>query len=110
MSLYQAPTEGDYAARLHELAKQYSEAWDVELMFRIAHLGDVFSLQHDWPLNGMDGVMLELVRRHNWTPSQIESLTPSHYAVVFAKDRALHALTGPASNLLGQWLRQREPR
>lgn len=106
MTLYRAPTEGDYAARLNELGQKFNEAWEVELMFRIAHLGDVFSSQYGWPLNGMEGVMLELIRRHNWTPVEIENLTPNHFVVVFAEDRALHELTDHASNLLGQWIRR----
>ncbi|MFG5864456.1 hypothetical protein [Metapseudomonas sp. CR1201] len=110
MSLYQAPTEGDYCRRLEALEKRYTQAGDVELMFRLAHIGDIFSAENNWPLNGMDGVTRELIKRHNWTPSEIENLTPKQLFVALVEDYAAHSPTGSALNYLVQWLEKQRAR
>lgn len=106
MSHYQPPTEGDYLLRLSQLNAQNRQPWEIEQMFRIAHLGDTFAAKNDWPVQGLDGVTKELIRRHGWTPPQIEELSPEQLRIVLAEDLVAATLTAPALSLLAQWIRQ----
>lgn len=87
-----------------ELTSKRSEMNEVRLQIRVteAHLnysldvfGDSLRKKHGWTntLDGLDAVRYYLMQKHNWTPSQLRSMSPEDLR--FALTEEMHGWTLP---------------
>lgn len=106
MSNYVAPNEAVLVQRLESFAKEFNNPQEVEARYRIECMGDHYAQQGGWVLNGWNAIVLTLVKRHNWTPSQIRELSLNDLAVVLTEDLVQHQLTEMQRHYLALWMKQ----
>ncbi|MCY1310078.1 hypothetical protein D9M70_602360 [compost metagenome] len=108
MSNYSPPSEAVLVQRLETFAKEFSNPSEVEARYRIECLGDHFAEKNGWVFFGWSAVMLMLVKRHNWTPSQIRELSLNDLAVVLTEDLVQHQLGNQQLHYLSLWMRKQQ--